>query len=231
VSGQTVQSARLNIDSGIVTSMAGEWGVGQRALARISGDALRLSYIDRVEVTRGARPLGTVSAVPMHDLTPELITFLRPSQYCQSDQLGPDAAAPFGLLTGGARIEAILDWMATEMTYDPFYTTPQTTVLETWSTRRGVCRDYAHLFCGLARASGIPARYVAVYGAPVDPPDFHAVVEVWLEDGWHLLDPTAMCSPDRLAVIGVGRDAADVPFMETPDDAWLMDQSVRVTEA
>jgi len=83
--------------------------------------------------------------------------------------------------------------------------------------------------CGLARASHIPARYVSAYGARVDPPDFHAVVEVWLEAGWHLVDPSGMCPADELVLIGVGRDAGDVPFMETPDEARFIAQQVSVT--
>jgi hypothetical protein len=38
-----------------------------------------------------------------------------------------------------------------------------------------------------------------------------------------------MCTPDELVLIGVGRDAADVPFLETPDEARLLEQKVRVT--
>jgi transglutaminase-like putative cysteine protease len=87
------------------------------------------------------------------------------------------------------------------------------------------------MLCGLARASRVPARYVSAYGVSVAPPDFHAVVQVWLDNRWHLIDPTGMCDADELVLIGIGRDAADVPFMETPDEARLLDQRIRVSRA
>jgi transglutaminase-like putative cysteine protease len=82
--------------------------------------------------------------------------------------------------------------------------------------RIGVCRDFAHLGMALCRALGIPARYVSAYAWRLDPPDFHAVFEAFLNGpsgaGWYLFDPTRMSSPDGLVRIGIGRDAAEVAF-------------------
>ncbi len=93
----------------------------------------------------------------------------------------------------------------------------------------GVCRDFAHVMITLARASGMPARMASVY-APLDPPqDFHAVAEVYLDGGWHLVDATGMARPDQMVRIGVGRDAADVAFLTVYGNAVMQSQSVRVT--
>jgi transglutaminase-like putative cysteine protease len=82
--------------------------------------------------------------------------------------------------------------------------------------RIGVCRDFAHLGMALCRALGIPARYVSAYAWRLDPPDFHAVFEAFLNGpsgaGWYLFDPTRMSAPDGLVRIGIGRDAAEVAF-------------------
>jgi transglutaminase-like putative cysteine protease len=86
------------------------------------------------------------------------------------------------------------------------------------------------MVCALCRAAGIPARYVSVYGPGVQPPDFHAVAQVWLDGAWRIVDATGMCSADAVVVVAVGRDACDVAFMETETPAYLVTQSVLVTE-
>jgi len=228
---QRVLDEQLVIDHARLSVIEGEWGIGQRRWARVTGDTLKLRYRAKLLVSREAVSLQDLSATPMHGLPSEQLSFLRPSRYCQSDRFEGFVEREFGPLSGGARITAILDWIAAGMSYDPAYSTCDTTMLDTFASRKGVCRDYAHLLCGLARASYIPARFVAAYGAPVDPPDFHAVVQVWLGGQWRLIDPTGMCRAEDLVLIAVGRDAADVPFMETPDEASFVAQSVRVTAA
>lgn len=227
--GQVVAKERLDIDDAELRAVAGEMGFGRRTWVRVGGDALRLRYRARVDVVRAPVRLDGLAAAPMDALPTDQITFLRPSRYCQSDRLEEFAGREFGHLSGGKKITAILDWIAAEMDYAPGHSDTATTLLDTFETRKGVCRDYAHMLCGLARASRVPARYVSAYGVAVDPPDFHAVAEVWLDDRWHLVDPTGMCRADDLVLIGIGRDAADVPFMETPDDARLLDQRIRVS--
>ena len=100
--------------------------------------------------------------------------------------------------------------------------------METFAAGRGVCRDYAHLLVALARAAEIPARCVAVYAPGVDPPDFHAVAELWLDGSWHLVDATGMARADEMAVVTVGRDATDIAFMTVFGTANLWTQTVRV---
>ncbi|MNC87715.1 Transglutaminase-like superfamily protein [compost metagenome] len=87
----------------------------------------------------------------------------------------------------------------------------------------------------LARASAIPARYCSVYAPGVDPPDFHAVAEVFLADptvpgggAWHIVDATGMADPAHTVKIGVGRDAADVSFMTVFGEAQFEDKEVTV---
>jgi transglutaminase-like putative cysteine protease len=90
-----------------------------------------------------------------------------------------------------------------------------------------VCRDFAHLGIALCRTLGIPARYVSAYAYRLDPPDFHAVFEAFMQGpdgpGWYLFDPTRMSDPTGLVRIGIGRDAADVAFC-TPFGAVEFDK-------
>lgn len=227
--GQHVIEDHLDIDNAELSVIDGEWGTGRRSWARLSSDVMRLRYDANVRVSREPVQLDGLDATPIHDLSASQVTFLRPSRYCQSDQFESFVAKQFKNSSGGQRIQAIMDWIDAVMEYRATHSDRDTTLLETFATRKGVCRDYVHLFCGLARASHIPARYVSAYGVSVEPPDFHAVAQVWLDGRWHLLDPTGMCTATELVLIGVGRDAADVPFMETPDEARFIQQTVRVT--
>ena len=81
------------------------------------------------------------------------------------------------------------------------------------ANRAGVCRDFAHLMIALCRALNIPARFVTAYTRYTQPPpDFHAVVEVYLGHQWYLFDATGLAELSDLVRIGTGRDALDVPF-------------------
>lgn len=226
--GQIVTFDRLDCGGAAVRRISGESGVGQRINLTLDGPMMHVAYSAAVDVTRPAVPLESLAGHDLYDVPAEALPFLRPSRYCQSDMFPTFVARRFGGLSGGARIAAIRDWVFQHMTYVPFSSHAGTTALDTFATREGVCRDYAHMVCALARAANIPARYAAVYGPDVYPADFHAVAEVWLEGGWHLVDGSGMGTPDALAVIAVGRDACDVAFMETAHNVQMIEQSVRV---
>jgi hypothetical protein len=85
--------------------------------------------------------------------------------------------------------------------------------METFNSRAGVCRDYAHLMIAICRSLNIPARYVTSvdYGADpsLGPADFHACVEVFMGCRWYLFDPSGLSEVLGLIRIGTGRDAAD----------------------
>lgn len=81
----------------------------------------------------------------------------------------------------------------------------------------------------MCRAAQIPARMCSVYAPSVTPPDFHAVVQVYLNHAWHLVDPSGMARADEMAVIAVGRDATDIAFLTTDCWATLQQQQVSVT--
>ena len=137
------------------------------------------------------------------------------------------------ILQGGALVAAMRDWIHDHLSYVPGASNADTTASDTFIRREGVCSDYAHLMITLTRAAGIPARIASVYALGVDPPDFHAVAEVFLGNGgggeWHLVDPTGMASEGAMAKIGVGRDAADVSFLTAFGEARMIEQSVEVS--
>lgn len=204
--------------------------IGDRIWIRASGN-FTVDYTATVTVNRIIAELDTLEKVPPHQLPGETVQYLLPSRYCPSDQFQSFVLAQFGSLEGGARVAAIRDWVHENFSYVPGSSTGDTTALETFVKRQGVCRDYAHVVVTLVRASGIPARVAAVYALGVEPQDFHAVAEVFLGGLWHLVDATGMATEGGMAKIGVGRDAADVAFLTAYGTAHMNAQTVEVSPA
>ncbi|KAF0675670.1 transglutaminase-like domain-containing protein [Profundibacterium mesophilum] len=204
-----------------------EENIGDRVWVRGEG-RFTCDYKSRVEVTREALDLAKLEQNPVHELPGDTIKYLMPSRFCPSDEFQSFVAAEFGTVSGGKRIVAIRDWIAEHFSYVPGSSNAQTSASDSFIQRQGICRDYAHVMITLARAGAIPARFASVYAPDVDPPDFHAVAEIYLGGAWHLVDATLMAKADEMAMIGVGRDAADVAFMTTFGMANFQDQSVEV---
>ncbi|MEH3038129.1 MAG: transglutaminase family protein [Sphingomonas adhaesiva] len=210
-----------------IRAVAGEEGIGQRCWAR--GDRrLVADYAATVRIARDDVDLTALPATPVAQLPPGLIAYLLPSRYCESDRLENWARRRFAGLSGGALAMALMEWVHANLEYGWTDSSGRTGALETFAQRRGVCRDYAHLLVALARAVEIPARCVSAYAPGVDPPDFHAVAELWLDGAWRLMDATGMARADELARVAVGRDATDVAFMTIFGTAHLLAQTVEV---
>ena len=189
-----------------------------------------------VDVNRLAPDITALAQLHPHELPGETLDYLLDSRYCPADRMQPFAEDEFGGTAGGARVEAIRDWIARHFSYEPGSSTATTTALDSFIERRGICRDYAHVLITLARASTIPARYVSCYAPGVNPPDFHAVAEVFLADetiegggAWYIVDATGMADPSETVKIGVGRDAADVSFLTSFGPANFGNKTVTVT--
>lgn len=165
-------------------------------------------------------------------MPPDVLTYLNPSRYCESDLLARFALEEFGgLLFGYSRVQAICNWVYEYLDYTPGSTNSTTTARDVLVQRTGVCRDYAHLAIALCRALGIPARYVAGYAMNLNPPDFHGFMEAFLDGEWYLFDPTRLSLVSGLVRIGIGRDAADVSFATLNSDAVLSHKDVWAVEA
>ena len=151
---------------------------------------------------------------PIHDLPDDVLHYLMPTRYCESDLLGPNAAELFGQLGKGySRVQAICDWVRGSIEYRIGSTNATTTAREVFMQRAGVCRDFAHLSVTFCRALNIPARLVSGYATFAEPPpDFHAVFEAYLGGRWMMFDPTGMSPLDQIVRLAHGRDAKDVAF-------------------
>ena len=211
--------------------------IGNRIWLRAQG-TVEVSYRAQVELRRKVADLSSLALLPTHDLPGETVEYLFDSRYCPGDRFQAFVDSEFAGTDGGARVAAIRDWIAGKFSYIPGSSGPQTTALDSFVERRGICRDYAHTLVAMARASAIPARYVACYAPGVEPQDFHAVAEVFLADPsragrgtWQLVDATGMADPAETVKIGVGRDAADVSFLTSFGPSDFIRSSVVVSEA
>lgn len=204
--------------------------IGERIWLRIGGQ-LRVDYKAEVAIERIVADPATLEAVPPHLLPGEAVPYLMPSRYCPSDQFHDFVTGTFGHLPEGPRVAAIRDWVNNHVAYVPGSSNGQTTAIDTFHGGEGICRDYAHLVITLTRAANIPARIASVYALGVEPPDFHAVAEVFLSGAWYLIDATGMAKESAMAKIGIGRDAADVAFLNIFGEGSMVDQQVSVEPA
>jgi transglutaminase-like putative cysteine protease len=146
----------------------------------------------------------------------DLLEYRRPSRYCPSDKLLATAAQEFGDLGDDAKlVAAVRTWVHDRLTYTSGSSGPTDDAVDTLLLGAGVCRDYAHLVLSLLRARDLPARLAAVYAPGLDPMDFHAVVEAWVDGAWRLIDATGLAPRASMLRIATGRDAADTAFLTT----------------
>ena len=77
-----------------------------------------------------------------------------------------------------------------------------------FNSKRGFCEHFASSFAFVMRSAGIPARVVVGYQGGtwneienyllVSQADAHAWVEVWMNNHWRRIDPTAFVAPGRV---------------------------------
>lgn len=214
-SDQSILSETLDL-GGVNSLRDQDQATGQRTVRAVMEGETTIVY-DAV-VDNGDRPM-LPSGVREHawsELPPACLPFLLPSRFCPSDKFMRFAQREFaGIREGGAKVHAVLDWIHDHVDYVPGVSTAETTAERTFVDRAGVCRDFSHLGITLVRGLNIPARAVSAYAWRLDPPDFHAVFEVYLDGQWWLVDPTRLAPVEGIVRIASGRDAADIAFLTT----------------
>lgn len=190
---------------------------------------LAISYQARVNLNYSKDNPDEIEEVLPADIPLDMIHYLYPSRYCQSDRLMKLAQDEFGdCQPGYARVQAICDWIHDKVTYISGSTDAHTSAYDTVTERAGVCRDFAHLGIAFCRALSIPARFVSAYAWQLQPPDFHACFEAYLGNKWYLFDATHLAPVAGLVRIGTGRDAADTAFATIFGEAQLNNMQVYI---
>ena len=168
----------------------------------------------RKENSEGFGAPSTVDQLPDH-----VMRYTLPSRYCDSDKLLDFAYQQFGQVPHGAeRVQAICDWVHTNIEYRQFSGSPVTAASDIVNQRFGVCRDFAHTAIALCRTFNLPSRYVSGYVSDIGypdvgtPMDFHAYFEVYLSGRWYTFD--ARFNKPRIGRIKIahGLDAVDGAF-------------------
>ena len=223
---------RLTIMPSVKVRTFGDDRIGNRFIRLdVPKGLLSVNYHAKVEINSIvlAKKMeeSAVTAVP-----DDVLRYLMPSRYCESDVMSRAAQQLFGHLPPGIdRVHAIENWIHESICYLPGFSNSTTTSQEVFVQRAGVCRDFAHLGITLCRALNIPARLVVGYVNFQEPPqDFHAVFEAWLGNQWVLFDPTKMAPVDRLVRVGTGRDAKDVAFATIFGNVQMLRKEITVDE-
>jgi transglutaminase-like putative cysteine protease len=153
-------------------------------------------------------PHHFLSASPRVPLNPQITSYARQSV----DRTTSVQAAAMDLCLAIHR----------DFTYDKKATKVDTSPLEAFTLKRGVCQDFVHVMIAGLRDVGIPAGYVSGFLRTIPPEGkprlegadaMHAWVRVWcgLHTGWLEFDPTnaMFAGPDHIT-IGHGRDYSDI---------------------
>jgi transglutaminase-like putative cysteine protease len=201
---------------------------GERRVVFTASGRVRIAYEATVVAHRIETPLACAAQSLIRDLPAEALRYLRPSRFCPSDRFERFVQREFGDTAGGARVATILDWIADHVDYEAGVSDSGTTALSTFADRAGVCRDFTHLAIALFRAGDIPARAVSAYAWKLDPPDLHAVAEVFVGGAWRLVDPTGKAPIEGLVRVATGLDAADIAFMSVFGEAELIAQTFEI---
>lgn len=171
---------------------------------------IKVTYHATVDNTYEIKDHSRIEETHIGQMDPQILPFLYPSRYCQSDKLSRLANNLFGhIYHPFEKVVAITDWIHKNVEYRSGFSNSQTSAYDTVTEQAGVCRDFAHLGIALCRALTIPARYFTGYAYQLKPADFHACFEVYLGGDWILFDATKLVPLNGLIKIATGRDAAD----------------------
>jgi transglutaminase-like putative cysteine protease len=156
------------------------------------------------------------------ELPDDTLVYLLGSRYCETDRMTELAWAMFGALPNGwARVQAICDHVHERIRFNYGSARSTRTAFEAYSEQVGVCRDFAHVALTLCRCLNIPARYCTGYlgdiGVPPDPApgDFSGWFEAFLGGRWWTFDARHNTPRIGRILIAHGRDAADVPIINS----------------
>jgi transglutaminase-like putative cysteine protease len=162
-------------------------------------------------------PHGGVTLRGIDQLPDDLLLYLMPSRYCETDKLTDLAWSLFANTPPGwARVAAITEFVHNHVSFGYQHAHHMKSAHDVYEQKNGVCRDFAHLALTFCRCMGIPARYCTGYmgdiGIPPDPEpmDFSGWFQAYLSGQWYTFDARHNHPRIGRILMATGRDAADV---------------------
>ena len=182
---------------------------------------------------------GVVHGLP-HDLPHQV--FLRETALSAAGPALDRLADKVAVGKGGPldQLHRLAALLHADMSFDTEATAVETTAEQACAAGHGVCQDFAHIFIGVARQLGIPARYISGHlyrrDGQHEQEAAHAWAEGWVEDlGWTAFDPVNGISADDAYIrVACGldyRDAAPVAGARAGGGEESMNVEVRVSDA
>ena len=161
-------------------------------------------------------------AVPPDALPDDVLVFLLGSRYCETDVLSQFAWNKFGHISSGwQKVQAVCDFVHHHLRFDYQLARNTRSAAEGLAEKVGVCRDFAHLAITLCRSLNIPARYCTGYLGDIGVPevpfpmDFSAWFEAFLGGKWWTFDARHNVPRIGRLLMARGRDATDVPIINS----------------
>ncbi|SHL99040.1 transglutaminase family protein [Chitinophaga sp. CF418] len=166
---------------------------------------------------------------PVEELPDDVLQFLLPSRYCESDKVAELAMQiTMGIQSGYSQVGAIRQWCYHNISREYGTTNSSTSAVDVLQSRTGVCRDFAHVAIALCRSMNIPARMVVGYLYDLKPMDLHAWFEAFVGDRWYIFDALMPDPVGGRIIMAYGRDAADVAFASHFGNVVLTKMEVKV---
>jgi transglutaminase-like putative cysteine protease len=151
----------------------------------------------------------------------------------------PDAAINNAIKKIGAKgtpleiAHGLMNFVHSKIEYEIGTSQADTTASQVFAAGRGVCQDHSHLMISMARALGIPARYVTGYlvtGVGAASAASHAWAELLVADlGWVGFDAAnGQCPTEQYVRVAAGLDAAAVAPVKGSRRGEKSDEHMRV---
>jgi transglutaminase-like putative cysteine protease len=139
--------------------------------------------------------------------------FLQPTETTLCNEEMRDFAESHVTYLDRTHLMRLAEALLARIPYVAQQTCANTSAIQAFEHGQGVCQDHSHIFIGMCKHLGLPARYVSGYLYVQDMTHLasHAWAEVFLEGAWYCFDiSNQLFSPDSHVYVAIGRDYWDV---------------------
>ena len=169
-----------------------------------SHNSLQIQASGIVEIDTSTKSLPLGSTDPMVYLCPTRLTT------CSEEML--DFAKQAGAAPNLKAMQQFGAKLLERVPYTSGTTGVKTSAEDAFGKSSGVCQDHAHITIAVARALGVPARYVSgyLYTTDVNHLQSHAWAELWFDGAWYMFDVSnQLYTPQCHVYVAFGRDYND----------------------